>query len=181
MISPHLQLAKAIDAVSERVDALEKYLHTPCRLPDIIIKVENGASQTVCGTSLNPSITSFKGKGAHTMTLAPITLLDTESVLLSVMPRTKAGKIDTAASVSWVSSDPSVGVTPQPGFDFDDGPNGTVAVPAGFNCLATTPNISGKANVTASATGYDSAIFPITYTQGAPSSLNPSVGTSQPE
>lgn len=108
-------------------------------------------------------------------------LLDTEKILLSVMPRKADGHVDTAASVSWVSSDPSqVGV--EPGTDtfvFSDPQfSEDVTCPGAFNCYATTPNASGSASVTASAQGYESAEFgPISYAPGQPRSLNASVGS----
>lgn len=108
-------------------------------------------------------------------------LLDTEKILLSVMPRKADGHVDTDAQVSWSSSDPAqVGVQVgtetfvfhDPQFDED------VTCPGSFNAFALTPNTSGSATVSASATGYEAADFgPIEYAPGVPRSLNASVGS----
>jgi hypothetical protein len=109
-------------------------------------------------------------------------LLDVEKIVLSVMPRKADGHVDTAAVVTWTASDPS-SVGAEPGtvaFDFTDPQNGDEVVncPGNFNCTATTPNASGTGTVTASAPGYDSAIFgPINYAAGQARSLNASVGS----
>jgi len=108
-------------------------------------------------------------------------LLDTEKIVLSVMPRKADGHVDIDAVVSWESSDPSqVGVEPGTDeFTFHDPQfNEDVTCPGSFNCTATTPNNSGTASVTASAQGYESAEFgPIQYEPGVPRSLNASVGS----
>lgn len=107
-------------------------------------------------------------------------LLDTEKIMLSVMPRKADGHVDVAASVSWISSDPAqvgldVGVDP---FVFHDPQfNEDVTCPGAFNAFALTPLSEGNAVVTASAVGYESADFgPIIYAPGVPRSLNASVG-----
>ena len=108
-------------------------------------------------------------------------LLDTEKILLSVMPRLANGRVDTEAVVTWTSSDPTqVGV--EPGVDpfvFHDPQTGDdYTVPGAYNAFALTPLASGTATVTVSAPGYESADFgPITYAPGVPRSLNASVGS----
>lgn len=107
-------------------------------------------------------------------------LLDTEKILLSVMPRRADGHVDAAATVAWASDTPDqVGVEPGTAiFTFHDPQfNEDVDCPGNFNCFATTPLTSGTGNVTCSASGYESAQFgPIVYEPGAPRSLNASVG-----
>jgi hypothetical protein len=108
-------------------------------------------------------------------------LLDTEKVLLSVMPRKADGHVDREALVTWESDDPSkVGVEPGTGtFDFTDDQNGgeVVTCPGFFNCFATTPlSDEESATVTVSAKGYDPAMFAISYAPGQPRSLNASYG-----
>lgn len=108
-------------------------------------------------------------------------LLDVEKILLSVMPRKADGHVDTAAVISWSSSDPAqvgieIGTTDftfhDPQFDED------VVCPGAFNCFALTPNTTGTGTVTAGAAGYESAEFgPISYAPGQPRSLNASVGS----
>ncbi len=107
-------------------------------------------------------------------------LLDTEKVLLSVMPRDAGGKIDVAAAITWASSDSSVGAEPgTEAFDFTDTDGTVTSCPGAFNCWATTPNASGGATVTVSAPGYESADFVIDYAAGVPRSLNASAGSAQ--
>jgi len=108
-------------------------------------------------------------------------LLDTEKILLSVMPRKADGHVDTQATLTWVTSDPTqvgleVGVD---SFTFHDPQfNEDVTCPGSFNCFATTPLTTGTGTVTASAPGYESADFgPINYEPGVPRSLNASVGS----
>lgn len=108
-------------------------------------------------------------------------LVDTEKIVLSVMPRKADGHVDVAASVNWSSSDASqVGIEldTEP-FVFSDPQFGEdVTCPGAFNATATTPLESGSASVTASAAGYESAVFgPIEYAVGQPRSLNGSVGS----
>lgn len=143
------------------------------------------------GPSLGASVTAIYGR-SHSMPInVPVPkLLDTEKIELGVMPRKADGHIDNAAVLSWVSSDASqveasVGTVP---FDFEDvhlAADGVteewrevVTCPGNFKCTALTPLTLGSASVTASAPGYDSAIFgPINYEQGVARSLNPSVGS----
>ena len=108
-------------------------------------------------------------------------LLDTEKILLSVMPRLADGHVDTAAAVTWEATVAAqVGAEPgtepfvfhDPQFDED------VTCPGVFNCFALTPLNTGTGTVVASAPGYESAEFgPIVYEPGVPRSLNASVGS----
>lgn len=106
-------------------------------------------------------------------------LLDTEKILLSVMPRKADGHVDTAAVITWTASGD---VQAEPGtetFVFTDPQfSEDVTCPGAFNCYALTPNASGTGSVTAAATGYESAEFgPIVYAPGVARSLNASVGS----
>lgn len=132
--------------------------------------------------ALNGFIAAIYGRSVKMPVNVPVPqLLDTEKILLSVMPRKADGHVDTAAVVSWASSDGTqVGINVgtdtfvfhDPQFDED------VTCPGAFNCEALTPGTSGAATVTASAPGYDSAEFgPITYAPGVPRSLNASIGS----
>lgn len=136
------------------------------------------------GRSLGAHISEVHGRRTKMPVNVPVPkLLDTEKIVLSVMPRKADGHVDIGAVISWVSSDPSqVGVEPGTDpFPFHDDQNSEdVTCPGNFNCTATTPNASGTATVTVSAPGYDSATFgPITYEPGVARSLNASVGTPQ--
>ena len=133
-----------------------------------------------CGPSLNPRIAAVYGRRLAIPVNVPVPqLLDTEKILLSVMPRKADGHVDTNASVTWTASgdvgaEPGVDPFPfhDPQFDED------VTCPGSFNCYALTPNASGTGTVVASATGYESAEFgPITYAPGVPRSLNASTGS----
>lgn len=108
-------------------------------------------------------------------------LLDTEKIVLSVMPRKADGHVDANAVISWATNDAAqVGIEPgTESFIFTDPQFGEdVTCPGAFNCTATTPNASGTGIVTASASGYESAEFgPINYEPGVPRSLNASVGS----
>ena len=130
---------------------------------------------------LNPAITSIHGRSPSAMNVPVPKLLDTEKILLSVMPRKEDGHVDVGATVTWASSDESaVGIDPgTESFEFHDPQfDETVTCPGAFNCYALTPNQSGSATVTASAAGYESAEFgPIEYAPGVPRSLNASVGS----
>jgi hypothetical protein len=131
--------------------------------------------------TLGAFVNAIYGRNPHMpVTITVPKLLDTEKILLSVMPRKADGTIDATAVITWTSSDPSkVGVEPGTDpFPFDDGQGGgPVTVPGNFNCFATTPlSDEESATVTVSAPGYDSAVFPIGYAPGQPRSLNASVG-----
>lgn len=135
------------------------------------------ASATLVG-----AVTAIYGRRILTMSKVDVPkLLDTEKIMLSVMPRKADGHVDVNASVSWASSDEAqVGVVVgtdafafhDPQFDED------VTCPGAFNAFATTPGRSGHATVTASCDGYEAAEFgPIVYEAGQPRSLNASVGS----
>lgn len=112
-------------------------------------------------------------------------LLDTEKIVLSIMPRKRNGHVSTDANITWTSSDPSQGeaipgtgtfVYHDPQFDED------VTVPGSYNCTATTPLSSGTYTVTCAGSDaegpFESADFgPIVYAPGQPRSLNASVGS----
>jgi hypothetical protein len=90
------------------------------------------------GPQLNLSIREVHGKASHTMKLPPLALLDTEKVLLSVAPQNADGTPDTTTTVSWASSDPSVGLDVQADTR---------------SAFALTPLDKGGATVTVSAPG----------------------------
>lgn len=144
-----------------------------------------------CRGSLGGFVAAVYGRRTKMPINVPVPkLLDTEQIQLSVMPRKADGHVDVDAQVSWVSSDSAQGEA-KPGrivngvintdpFDFTDTQNGdeVVTCPGAFNCVATTPNSTGRFVVTASAPGYEAAEFgPITYEPGQPRSLNASVGS----
>jgi hypothetical protein len=118
------------------------------------------------GSTLNLQIRAVYGKVSRTMALAPLVLLDTEKVLLSVAPLLADGTPDTSVTVSWVSSDPSVGIEVQAD---------------SRSAFALTPNDSGAATVTASASGYTSESVAISYAPGVPRALNLSAGNPVPD
>jgi hypothetical protein len=131
--------------------------------------------------SLGAHVAAVYGRRHSMSVVIPVPkLLDTEKILLSVMPRKADGTIDTAAAITWDSSDSSkVGIEPGvEAFPFDDGlGGGPVECPGYFNCWALTPmSDAEEATVTVSAPGYESADFVITYAPGVPRSLNASVG-----
>lgn len=94
----------------------------------------------------------------------PIVLNSEQKVTVSLAPIDAAGAADDAVDVSWASADPSVSVE-----ESADGRSATIGSPAE----------SGSAQVTASAPGYNSALFDVSYSPPARGELNPSVG--QPE
>ena len=101
------------------------------------------------------------------MTHPPITMTDVEKILLSVSP-VKPDGTPAEPAVTWVSSDlAQVGVEPVSG-----NPN---------QCWVTTPLESGKANVTASASGYEPETIPIVYGPGLKGKLNASAGAPEPD
>lgn len=158
------------------IHALGRLEHAVDRLADLLEHRPHGQH------SLHGRVTAIYGKGHQMAANIPVPqLLDTEKILLSVMPRLANGHVDTAAVVTWVSSDDTqIGV--QPGTDpfvFDDPQfNEDVTCPGNFNCFALTPFTSGTGSVTVSAPGYEDAVFgPITYAPGQPRSLNASVGS----
>jgi len=110
-------------------------------------------------------------------------LLDTEKILLSVMPRKRNGHVSTDAVVTWTASgDSTIEVGTDP-FPFHDPQfNEDVTCPGNFNCYALTPGSSGTGTVTANATdaegAFEAAEFgPITWAAGQPRSLNASLGS----
>jgi hypothetical protein len=132
------------------------------------------------GKTLGAFIAAIHGRSNTMAVVIPVPkLLDTEKVLLSVMPRKADGHVDAGAVVTWASSDPSqvgieVGVD---SFVFTDPQfSEDVTCPGNFNCYALTPNASGAGTVTVGAPGYESAEFSITYEPGVPRSLNASAG-----
>jgi hypothetical protein len=132
--------------------------------------------------TMGGTVSAIYGRRAKMSVNVPVPkLLDTEKIVLSVMPRKADGHVDTAATISWTSSDASqVGVEPgtEPFVFTDPQFSEDVTCPGAFNCTATTPLSAGTASVTASASGYESAEFgPIVYEAGQPRSLNASVGS----
>lgn len=82
------------------------------------------------------------------MILQPISMLDTEKVLLHVAPLNADGSPDTAAVISWESSDASVTLEVQPDTQ---------------SCFVLTPLTSGSGTVKASSPGYESDSVDIVY------------------
>ena len=101
------------------------------------------------------------------MVYPPLTMSDVQKVLLSVNPLKPDGTPD-PVEVAWKSSDPAqVGLEP--------------VVGDSHQCYATTPLDAGKANVTASAPGYDDEVQPIVYASGQKRKLNLSAGSPEPD
>lgn len=170
------RVLQKFDAVEARLVQILDPVETICNLLCEIVDQCNNPQ------GLNPKISAIYGRRCQMAEVIAVPqLLDTEKILLSVMPRKADGHVDTAAVVSWTSSDSSQvgieeGVDPfifhDPQFDEE------VECPGKFNCYALTPLTSGSASVTASAPGYDSAEFgPINYAAGQARSLNASVGS----
>jgi hypothetical protein len=131
--------------------------------------------------SLDPLLVAVYGRRAQMPVNVPVPkLLDTEKILLSVMPRLANGHIDTTVAITWTKdgdTDTQVGTDPFPYTDPQFPEDGELQIPGDRNCFALTPGIAGTGNVTASAPGYDSAIFgPINWEPGVPRSLNASIG-----
>ena len=100
------------------------------------------------------------------MPVPPVVLKDTEKLLISVAPQLANGDPDTSVDVSFVSSDPSVGVEEQAD---------------GRSAYILTPGESGSATITASAPGYAPEDIAVSYEPGVPRSLNLSVGNPEPD
>jgi hypothetical protein len=147
-----------------------------------LVAIEAAVKSCCPPRALNAALTAVYGRSNAMPVVIPVPqLLDTEKILLSVMPRLTNGRVDTEAVVTWASSDPAqVGV--EPGVDpfvFHDPQTGEdYTVPGAYNAFALTPLASGTGTVTVSAPGYESAEFgPIVYAPGVPRSLNASVGS----
>lgn len=93
------------------------------------------------------------------------TLLDTESVELSVSPTDAAGN-PASVTPTWESSDPSVGLEVS-----DDG----------LSATATTPQESGSSVITVSAPGFRPWQVMIGYAPPKPGEMNLSVGERKPD
>ena len=143
----------------ERVaDALEEIKELLCKVLHALLNPPGPTGQDV----LNLNIREIHGRSNAKMALDPILLLDTEKILLSVAPQKADGTPDDSVTVSWSSSDLSVGLEVQAD---------------SRSAFALTPGETGAATITVSAPGYTTETVDISYKPGEPRSLNLSAGT----
>jgi hypothetical protein len=167
-----------LDDIEKRLKGIEKAIREGAQSITAALKPAPPERRT-----LDPMLIAVYGRSAKMPVNVPVPkLLDTEKILLSVMPRLANGHIDTSVAISWSSDSADIGIQvgtdPFPFTDPQFPEDGEQQIPGDRNCFALTPGLTGSGNVTASGTGYDSAIFgPIVYEPGQPRSLNASIGS----
>jgi hypothetical protein len=109
------------------------------------------------------------------MEMTPIKILPNQKITVTLHP-TKEGVPDTAAIITWASSDQSVEVVPLPEHTELDAEGNEVIIPAGQAATWQTPLDRGSSTVSMSSPGYKTVTCLFSYAPPVEGELNPSVG-----